>query len=376
MVAQAGQRRAGGDPEARLDHAAEHHSEPERTRRVGHAHGLADAARLGELDVDAVRDRRARGDVGECVAVLVDVHGNRRRLLQLRAVRITRPQRLLAILDTQLRQPGQGVERLLERPVLVHVGLQRDVGDLAHRADPVDIQAVTASELQLQPAEAPARVCLRGLCGHVARSGEPDRPRRRRPEPLEPEEAPDRLAHELPAEVVQRRVDRRARGELLVRQSPHHLFERERVVAEVGRNGLHVGQRRRRGLVVTVDRRRLPEAGHPVVADLDLDHVCRVLRPARDREGFGQLERDDPGADFHAGTLRRSAPVAQGIERAPPEREVAGSIPARRILRLFAGVPDDWPGPPLFTSCGHHDTAPLRQRSPARGSNTSPAGAR
>jgi hypothetical protein len=29
------------------------------------------------------------------------------------------------------------------------------------------------------------------------------------------------------------------------------------------------------------------------------------------------------------------APVAQGIERAPPEREVAGSIPAGRIARLF-----------------------------------------
>src|SRR5262245_61344497 len=28
------------------------------------------------------------------------------------------------------------------------------------------------------------------------------------------------------------------------------------------------------------------------------------------------------------------APVAQGIERAPPERKVAGSIPARRIARL------------------------------------------
>src|SRR5512133_866961 len=31
------------------------------------------------------------------------------------------------------------------------------------------------------------------------------------------------------------------------------------------------------------------------------------------------------------GRLRLPAPVAQGIERAPPERKVAGSIPARRI---------------------------------------------
>src|SRR5436189_5199931 len=32
-------------------------------------------------------------------------------------------------------------------------------------------------------------------------------------------------------------------------------------------------------------------------------------------------------------TLDALAPVAQGIERAPPERKVAGSIPARRIFR-------------------------------------------
>ena len=45
------------------------------------------------------------------------------------------------------------------------------------------------------------------------------------------------------------------------------------------------------------------------------------------------------------GTLAASAPVAQGIERAPPEREVAGSIPARRtlfmnslLLRISAGT--------------------------------------
>src|SRR2546427_8621665 len=33
-------------------------------------------------------------------------------------------------------------------------------------------------------------------------------------------------------------------------------------------------------------------------------------------------------------TLDALAPVAQGIERAPPERKVAGSIPARRISPL------------------------------------------
>src|SRR5713101_8067270 len=38
-----------------------------------------------------------------------------------------------------------------------------------------------------------------------------------------------------------------------------------------------------------------------------------------------------------ADTLRIPAPVAQGIERAPPERKVAGSIPARRIFCCAGG---------------------------------------
>ena len=51
------------DAERALDHAAEHDDEPERAGRVHHAHGLADAARLGQLEVDAVgvaRPRRRR----------------------------------------------------------------------------------------------------------------------------------------------------------------------------------------------------------------------------------------------------------------------------------------------------------------------------
>ena len=68
---------AGGDPEPGLDHAAEHHAEAERTRGVGHADRLADAAGLRELDVDAVRDLGASDDIGERVAVLVDVNRER-----------------------------------------------------------------------------------------------------------------------------------------------------------------------------------------------------------------------------------------------------------------------------------------------------------
>src|SRR5919109_3219750 len=45
------------------------------------------------------------------------------------------------------------------------------------------------------------------------------------------------------------------------------------------------------------------------------------------------------GPNATRGYTARSAPVAQGIERAPPEREVAGSIPARRIPASLRGRP-------------------------------------
>src|SRR2546423_5563636 len=98
VIHQARDVRAGCDAETGLDHAAEHHAEPERTSGVGHAHRLADAARLCKLDVDAVRAFRARADVGERVAVLVDVDRDVRALLQRRAVRVAGLQRLLAVL--------------------------------------------------------------------------------------------------------------------------------------------------------------------------------------------------------------------------------------------------------------------------------------
>jgi hypothetical protein len=66
------------------------------------------------------------------------------------------------------------------------------------------------------------------------------------------------------------------------------------------------------------------------VLELDVDDLGGVLRLARDDERLGETQRDDAGRDLHGGTLRTPAPVAQGIERAPPEREVAGSIPAGR----------------------------------------------
>ena len=113
----------GGDPEPGLDHAAEHHAEPERARGVHHPHRLADPARLRELDVDPVRALRARRDVGERVAVLVDVDRDRRAALQLRRRR-GRP-RGAAARSTARSQLRQVLERLVERPRLVDVALER-----------------------------------------------------------------------------------------------------------------------------------------------------------------------------------------------------------------------------------------------------------
>src|SRR3954468_18490455 len=70
--------RARGDPESGLDHAAEHHAEPQRAGGVEHAYRLADAAGLRQLDVDPVRPLRARGDIAETVTVLVDEDRNGR----------------------------------------------------------------------------------------------------------------------------------------------------------------------------------------------------------------------------------------------------------------------------------------------------------
>src|SRR3954454_18327492 len=104
VLAERGDLRGRCDAEARLDHAAEHHVQPERARRVGHAHGLADPARLRQLDVDAVRALGAEGDVGERVAVLVDVDRDRGALLQRDPGGIARRQRLLAVLDAERAQ--------------------------------------------------------------------------------------------------------------------------------------------------------------------------------------------------------------------------------------------------------------------------------
>ena len=95
---------------------------PSARAPLHHADGLADAARLRKLDVDPVRALGAHRDVRQRVAVLVDVDRDRRAALQLRPVGIAGDERLLAVLEVELREV---LERLVEGPRLVDVALER-----------------------------------------------------------------------------------------------------------------------------------------------------------------------------------------------------------------------------------------------------------
>ena len=61
------------------------------------------------------------------------------------------------------------------------------------------------------------------------------------------------------------------------------------------------------------------------------EEVLQVEIEHEGTSGYGEAQRRAPGGHVHAGYTKGLAPVAQGIERAPPERKAAGSIPARRI---------------------------------------------
>src|SRR5438132_935639 len=73
-----------------------------------------------------------------------------------------------------------------------------------------------AAELELEPPEAAEGPF--GAVRHVVGVAEPNCPARRRPSAPEAEQAPYRLAEELPVEVVERGIERCARRELARRQ--------------------------------------------------------------------------------------------------------------------------------------------------------------
>ncbi len=161
VVAERRDAAARRDPEPGLEHAAEHHAHAQRAGGVDDANRLADAARLRELDVDAMRDLGAPRDVGERMTVLVDVDRDRRARLQLAPSVVARLQRLLAVLHAELRELRDRVERFLERPPLVDVDHQRQIRSRSHGSDALDVEAVSASELELESPKRRRRPSLR-----------------------------------------------------------------------------------------------------------------------------------------------------------------------------------------------------------------------
>src|SRR4029077_1105014 len=126
---------------------------------------------------------------------------------------------------------------------------------------------------------------------------EPDRPRRRRPGRPDAEQAVDRQPGQLALQVVQRRVDGRARRAIALRQLLVELVQRKRVVTQLDvLEPLECGLRRLR---VPLDRRRLSVSRRSVVRDRDLHHLGLVLRAARDRERLGEAEGRLLSRQFH-----------------------------------------------------------------------------
>ena len=297
MVAEACERARRCDGEAALDHAAHHHAETERAGRVHHADSLAQPSALRELDVHAVPALGADRDVSKRVAVLVDVDGKGRAPAQLRSRRVSRRQRLLDVLDAELLELRDRVERLVERPVLVHVDLKRERRCLANGADALHVEAVASPELQLETPEAPFCRLALGALRHVVGIAEPDRERRRRALPGDAHKLPDRSAAELAAKIVKRGVERRLGGLLAgeLGKALADCLEVEWVVSEQLAAFFEERDCRRDALAVVVLRRRLAAARdsrcrqlHPHEVDLDVRRA-RDAKRRRQRQGNGAV---------------------------------------------------------------------------------------
>ena len=255
---------AGGDAERALDHAAEHDDEPERARGVHHAHGLADAARLGQLEVDAVGVARHVGDVAQRVAALVDdqrdAAADRAQLAE--RVALAGRERLLDQLDAEPDQRRQQLARLRERPS-PRWRRRAAAGRRRARMASQPLEVALAAELDLEPPVArlggAARAVRRALDGVDA-----DRVRRLGRAVGEAEQAPGRLADQLADQVVEGALDRAAADDRAAARAQARLdrLERERVVAErvAGAVDERAAPRRR---TRRSDRRARPRRGRP-----------------------------------------------------------------------------------------------------------------
>ena len=243
---------------------------------------------------------RAGGDVRERVAVLVDVDREWRRGAEAPRRPGRRRGAAARVLDAELGELRDRVERLVERPPLVHVDLRGSVGHRADGADALDVEPVAPAELQLQPPEA-RRGALRAA-RHVVRVAEPDRPRGRRAAAGQAEQPVDRDAEQLALKVVQGRVERRLRR-LLARDLGEpcaDLLERERVVAESAAVRSTKASADSGRLAVALDRRRLaPALDDPSCSIATWTTSAQSLRLAADHERLREVQPDDLGADFH-----------------------------------------------------------------------------
>ena len=295
---------------------------------------------LRELDVDAVRDLRARRDVGERVAVLVDVDRDRRALLQ-RRDRLRRPPGAAARSTRRRARPAAGARRAPR---------SSDHHSLTSTCSGRSVTPRTARTRSTSSPSPPPSFSLRrryvGAAFSARRamsSGSPSQTVHEVGGPVRG--SPSSLNAGTPRSFPWRSCSA-ASSAALAACSPGTVARRSPISSSANGSSPRSAacsstnaDRRLDRLVVPLDR--APLHRDPVTPSCVSDHVDdvgEVGRLARDDERLGELEADDPGRDVHGASLHLAvttlavrAPVAQGIERAPPEREVAGSNPAGRM---------------------------------------------
>ena len=238
-----------------------------------------------------------------------------------------RPEWLFDVLDAELRQLGHCVQRLVERPPLVHVHLERQRRDRRERRARAPRRARRSPpSFSFRRRNRPSRAAAR-------RAGPCRRDRRARSSttsagpPRQAEQPPGRDAEQLPLQVVQRCIERRLRSLLAgdLAQPSTDVLEREWVVAQQRGVLADKCERGLRRFAVALDRRCLASSDPAIVGELDLDDVGNVLRLARDHERFGELQPDDVSAHIHAANVSRAAvPAGTG-----PHARLHWPFPAR-----------------------------------------------
>ena len=157
---------AGAIAELRLDHAAEHHAQPEGARRVHHAQRLAHAPGLGQLDVDAVGVAGDRRDVAEVLAALVDDHAA--AAATARAERGRSRGRRPGTAARRARRPARPAPASARAPSRASSPRWRRRAaaasdSLAHRLQPRQVLGAADLDLERPEAARPARAVARAL---------------------------------------------------------------------------------------------------------------------------------------------------------------------------------------------------------------------